>query len=230
LVTLEDAGVVEGDRAESRYRFSLHYFRLACRLAATMLPVYEVALPACRRLAAQTAESVYLGLYDAPTRSFMYVEDIQSTNPVNYVMAKYESHPLYPGAGGVSILAFLPWTEIDEILSETTLSKVTERTVTDRVAVREELARIRDRGYVVSQGQRIRGGCGVGAPIFGVDGSVFGNIVVALPEERLTQYDTHELGSWVMAAARDVSRTLAGAEKEAEEVADLALDRMRASA
>jgi DNA-binding IclR family transcriptional regulator len=213
LTMLEEAEVLAIDRTDGRYRFSLAYFRLACRLAASRFAVYDVALPACRRLAARSNESVYMGLYDAPTRSFVYLEHIPSSNPVNYVMAKYESHSLYPGAGGVAILAFLPWSEIDEVLGDLPLREVTDRTVTDPVAIREELERIRARGYVVSAGQRIKGGCGIGAPVFGIDGKVFGNIVVALPEERLLICDVGELGGWVKDAAREVSEALAGTEE-----------------
>jgi DNA-binding IclR family transcriptional regulator len=208
LSMLEEADVVEVEEASGRYRFSLRYYRLACRLAATQYPANQVAIAGCRALAAEVGESVYLGSYDAIARTFMYVESFESRNPVNYVMAKYEQHALYPGAGGLSILPFLPSNEQEEILSGLSLEKVTDRTLTNLTEIRALLRKIREQGYVLSLGQRIIGGAGVGAPLYGPDGKIFGNVVVALPEQRFLQCDAHELGRKVAAAAAAISSKL----------------------
>jgi IclR family acetate operon transcriptional repressor len=205
LAMLEEADVVEADEASARYRISLQYYRLACRLAATRYPVNQVAVAGCRELADSTGESVYLGLYDSRARTFMYVESFESRNPVNYVMAKHEMRQLYPGAGGLSILAFLPPAEQEVILGELSLEKVTDRTVTDPAQIRADLREIREQGYVISVGRRIVGGAGVGAPLYGPDGQIFGNIVMALPEQRFLRYDSRELGRQVVATAQAIS-------------------------
>jgi DNA-binding IclR family transcriptional regulator len=205
LSMLEEADVVEVEGATGRYRFSMRYYRMSCRLAATQYPVNQVAKAGCRQLADDTGESVYLGVYDARGRTFMYVESFESRNPVNYVMAKYERHPLYPGAGGLSILPFLPPDEQEVILSELSLEKVTDRTITDLAQIRSDLAEIRKQGYAISVGRRIIGGAGVGAPLYGPDGKIFGGVVLALPEQRFLQYDVAELGQTVAAAAAAIS-------------------------
>ena len=205
LSMLEEADVVEVEEASGRYQFSLQYYRLACRLAATQYPFKQVAIAGCRDLADDTGESVYLGLYDPRARTFMYVESFESRNPVNYVMAKYEKHPLYPGAGGLSILPFLPIDEQEEILGGLSLEKITDRTITDLTQIRSDLREIREQGYVISIGRRIIGGAGVGAPLYGPDGRIFGTVVIALPEQRFLQHDAHELGRKVAAAANAIS-------------------------
>jgi len=205
LSMLEEADVVEVEEATGRYRFSMRYYRMSCRLAATQYPVNQVAKAGCRQLADDTGESVYLGVYDARDRTFMYVESFESRNPVNYVMAKYEKHPLYPGAGGLSILPFLPLDEQEAILDKLSLEKVTDRTITDLAQIRSDLQEIRKRGYVTSVGRRIIGGAGVGAPLYGPDGRIFGGVVLALPEQRFLQYDADELGRTVAAAAAAIS-------------------------
>jgi IclR family acetate operon transcriptional repressor len=144
----------------------------------------------------------------------MYVESFESRNPVNYVMAKHEMRQLYPGAGGLSILAFLPPAEQEVILGELSLKKVTDRTVTDPAQIRADLREIREQGYVISVGRRIVGGAGVGAPLYGPDGQIFGNIVMALPEQRFLRYDSHELGRQVVATAQAISsRVQAGGQQ-----------------
>lgn len=208
LSMLEEADVVEVEEDSGRYRFTLRYYRLARRLAATQYRVNQVAIAGCRALADELGESVYLGMYDARDRTFMYVESFESRNPVNYVMAKYEKHPLYPGAGALSILPFLPFEEQEEILGALSIEKVTDRTITDPEQIRADLLEIREQGYVLSVGRRIIGGAGVGAPLYGPDGKIFGNIVLALPEQRFLQYDAHELGRKVAAAAQGISAQL----------------------
>jgi DNA-binding IclR family transcriptional regulator len=205
LSMLEEAEVVEPEDGSGRYRFSLGYYRLAWRLVATQFPVNQVAVAGCRALADETGESVYLGLYDDRARTFMYAESFESRNPVNYVMAKFERHPLYPGAGGLAILPFLPPEEQEAVIEELPLVKITDRTVTDITQIRADLQEIREQGYVISVGRRIVGGAGVGAPLWGPDGKVFGCVVLALPEQRFIYYDPHELGRKVSAAALAIS-------------------------
>lgn len=205
LSMLEEADVVEVEEATGRYGFSMRYYRMSCRLAATQHPFNQVLKTGCRQLADDTGESVYLAVYDARERTFMYMESFESRNPVNYVMAKYEEHPLYPGAGGLSILPFLPPDEQEAVLSKLSLEKVTDRTITDLAQIRSDLQEIRKRGYATSVGRRIIGGAGVGAPLYGPDGRIFGGVVLALPEQRFLQYDADELGRTVAAAAAAIS-------------------------
>lgn len=200
LNMLEEAGLVDTDET-GRYSFSLRFVGLATRLSQVRHPLFQEALRRCRVLADETGESIYIGMYEAKTQHFMYTECIESRNPITYTMPTFRMMPLYPGAGGASILAFLPRDEQEAVLANLPLTRVTDRTLTDRRQIRKFLDATADQGFVVSVSQRIPGGAGVGAPLFGPDGSVQGNVVMALPEDRLARYHANELGRAVKAAA-----------------------------
>lgn len=204
LNMLEEAGLLDTEEA-GRYCFSLRFVGLATRLSQVRHPLFQEARRCCRKLADESGESIYIGMYEAKTHQFMYTECIESRNPITYTMPTFRMMPLYPGAGGVSILAFLPSDEQQEVLTDLPLTRVTDRTITDRRQVRKFLDTTAGHGFVVSVSQRIPGGAGVGAPLFGPDGSVQGNIVMALPEDRLARYEANELGRAVKAAADSAS-------------------------
>jgi DNA-binding IclR family transcriptional regulator len=63
---------------------------------------------------------------------------------------------------------------------------VTPRTLSDRSALDRDLARVRDRGYALSQEELEPGFVAVGAPVYSADGRVAAAISVGGPKVRLT--------------------------------------------
>lgn len=222
---LEEADIVKGDPETGRYQFTLDFYRLASR-AALGFPLREAALPQLEELADATGEAAYLGVYDRGRRKMMYIDGLDTRHPVQYVLTRFEWTALYAGAGGMGILPFLPEEERERVLRDTTLQRITDRTITSRAELRKEIATIREQGYCISVGRRIPGAAGVSAAIRGPDDSVIGVIVLAFPESRLPDYDAHDLGQRVAAAARATSERLgwrepaAGAAAEPVPIAD----------
>lgn len=210
LAMMEDASIVERDPVTKRYSWTLEFYRIASMLAEATYPISTAALPLCRRLAGRTSEAIYVGLYDANRAAFMYVEYIESLSPVNYIMALYEWIPLCSGAGTMSILAFLPPDEVTALLPDVMRRREIESLPGSTREIKRQLAEIREAGYVVSVAQRIVGAAGIGAPILGPKGKLLGNVVLALPEERLARYDAHWLGHEVSEVAHAISQELGG--------------------
>jgi DNA-binding IclR family transcriptional regulator len=207
LSLLEEAGIVQGDPEDGRYQFTLDFYRLAAR-AALDVPIREAALPLMRELADRIGEAAYLGVYDPNRRQMMYIDGLDTMHPVQYVLTRFQWTDLYAGAGGMGILPFLPEEERERIVRETKLLRITDKTVGSKAELRREIDEIRAQGYCVSASQRIPGAAGVSAPVFGSDGKILGVIVLAFPESRLPNYDPHDLGRQVAAAARQTSERL----------------------
>jgi DNA-binding IclR family transcriptional regulator len=209
LAMMEDAAIIEHDPANRTYSFTLEFIRVASLLAQARYPLYKAALPRCRQLRESTGEAVYFGLYDGARRSFMYVEYLEAASPINYVMPRFEWIPLHlGGAGSMAIMPFLNDQEQGEVVREMTAS-AGERTAARLMKqLGRECATVREKGYVVSVGRRIPGAAGIGAPVFGAGDRILGNVVLALPEERLSHHDSNELGRAVASAARLVSSDL----------------------
>jgi IclR family pca regulon transcriptional regulator len=87
-------------------------------------------------------------------------------------------NPAYTSSMGKAMLAFMPSRDLEAYLETVTLKPLTERTITSREVLREELQRIRDRGYALSEGEHLPGVRSVGAPVLDYEGQVVAAICV----------------------------------------------------
>jgi DNA-binding IclR family transcriptional regulator len=92
--------------------------------------------------------------------------------------------PAHATSTGKTILAFLSGEERDLALPRV-LPPVTPKTLADRAALDRDLARVRERGYALSQEELEPGFVAVGAPVYSADGRVAAAISVGGPRVRL---------------------------------------------
>lgn len=117
--------------------------------------------------------------------------------------------PLHVGAAGKAFLAFLPATESADYLERAMrqpqgLSAATSRTLTDPVALNEELQRSREQGWTTSREERLVGAGAIAAPVFDYDGYPVSVLAVVGPTSRLKVTDTG-LVATVVNAAKELS-------------------------
>ncbi|MCO8268273.1 IclR family transcriptional regulator [Haloferax sp. AB510] len=91
---------------------------------------------------------------------------------------------LHASSAGKSILAHLPHSRVTEIIDQHGLPALTENTVTDQEILFDELQKIRDRGYAVSDEESIGGLRAVGAPVLSND-TVIGGVSISGPAHRI---------------------------------------------
>jgi DNA-binding IclR family transcriptional regulator len=158
LATLEEEGLVDRDPVTNRYSVGAAVARLAAA-ASDSLP--RLARPHLEELSRDTGETVSLAL---PRRlQLVYVDQVQAP----HVMAADwlgRAVPLHATSTGKALLAFLPPAELEAALSQP-LPRFTDRTITDPGRLREELERVRRRGYAVSRGELETALWGASAPI-----------------------------------------------------------------
>jgi len=92
---------------------------------------------------------------------------------------------IHSTASGLAILAAYPEARVEEIIDQWGLPGRTEYTITDREALFEELARIRDRGYAVDDQGYTEGMRSVGKAVHTPDGTVLGALSVSGPTYRI---------------------------------------------
>jgi DNA-binding IclR family transcriptional regulator len=207
LKTLEEAGFL---RASEDGRFSLTPLLNVLSVAASSgqsASLAEVAAPHLNRLSDETAESVHL---------FARVDDHavcvgirESKHPVRLSAALGNSAPLHAGASPKAMLAHLPEAEQARVLAEVHIyPKYTGQTLVDPGALRDELERIRRRGYAVSDEDVDAGAKGVGAPIFDLTGKVVGAISVGGPSYRVNDAKLRTFSTLIVQGAQAISRQL----------------------
>lgn len=88
---------------------------------------------------------------------------------------------LHCTASGKAILAYLPRSEVEDILDRHGLPQYTENTITDRDELFRELDQIREAGIAYARGEKIKGLHSIGAPILDENDSVIGSISITVP-------------------------------------------------
>ena len=124
------------------------------------------------------------------------VDSYESMHPVMVTCPPGKRFPLHVGSTGKAILAFMAPEQVDRILEslDDPIQLTNGQTKTVE-ALRHELGEVRESGYATSALEATSGAWGVGCPVFGSDGSLFGAIGFIIPitrrstdlEEELTQ-------------------------------------------
>jgi DNA-binding IclR family transcriptional regulator len=80
--------------------------------------------------------------------------------------------PLHASGNGKVLLAFMDEIHLQKILDNCTLTKYTNKTITNKEQLLEEIALIRKRGYGIDMEEFIEGTVCIAFPIFGEDGKI----------------------------------------------------------
>lgn len=115
-------------------------------------------------------------------RERIYVDQLVSPHEIKMSVELGRPYPLHAGASGKAMLAFLPESTRQSILSSA-LDRLTDRTLTNVRALEAELDAVRRLGTAASRSERQSGAASVAAPVF--DGQVvIGSMSVCGPEYR----------------------------------------------
>jgi IclR family acetate operon transcriptional repressor len=176
LATLAGAGMVEHVEATGRYRLGLRLLQLGNAVLAR-LDLREIARPHLQALVDETGETATLsapGEQDAFTVDF-----IQSAATVQSVARVGRPSIPHATATGKVLLAFG-----ETPLPPGPLTAYTERTITDRSALEEELDKVRRAGYATAAGEREPHLNAIAAPVFGARGELAALLGVQGPASR----------------------------------------------
>ena len=193
--------------AGSRFRVGPLLIRTALILA-DRLDVTRIARPVLERVAATTGETAILCLYAPHRRQFWAADAVESPNPIRYIWESLRDwNDLHLGSSGKGILAFLPPDEQGDILTRLP-DPIPGLRPLPKSVLRSELEAARERGYVISYGERVAGAVGVSAPIRDATAAVIGDVVISWPDNRTSPAREEALGEVVRNAAADISRAL----------------------
>jgi DNA-binding IclR family transcriptional regulator len=164
------------------------------------LDVRNKALPAIEELHASTRETISLYVREGTER--VCVERLESQQNVRIVARLGRRLPIYAGAAGKVLLAFLSPQQQEEFFLTTALVPLTAQTVVDPERLRQELERVRSEGCAVSYGEWIDDAAGVAAPIINRSGEVIAALTISGPIQRFNDVN-------VMRYCREVKRVAA---------------------
>ncbi|HET6627239.1 MAG TPA: IclR family transcriptional regulator [Nocardioidaceae bacterium] len=201
--TLEQGGLVEQSEDRGKYRLGVGILRLAGATTAR-LDVVQEARPICRKLSADTGETVNIAVLS--DRSAFYLDQFAGASalqPHNWVG---QHIPLHATSNGKILLSGLPDDEVTRIVPS--LPAHTDKTITTRRALRSELEKVRAQGFAVAIDELEVGLAAVAAPIRNAHGDVIASLSLSGPTFRLDEARVAELMPLLTSAAEEVSHRL----------------------
>lgn len=169
--------------------------------------------PFLRRLTVQTGETANLGIRDGGTAVFL----AQSESPqmMRMITRLGSRAPLHASGVGKALMAWLPDDELERILAEQGLTRVTRNTLSNPAALRKGLAEIRQQGFACDREEHAIGLHCVAACIHDELGTPLAAISVSGPMARIPETRLLELGELVRDTAAEITALLGGQVPEA---------------
>ncbi|MFT3866665.1 MAG: IclR family transcriptional regulator [Solirubrobacterales bacterium] len=207
LQLLREQGMIAGDAGTRRYVPGRELYRLAAMLNGRR-SISELARPVMERVVAACNETCVLSTLLWEEHRMVFVEQVESTHPLRFSMPLHEPLPLIWGATGLSIVAMLSEPEIDELLAEAEPSPVEGDKPPSPRQFKRELEAIRERGYAVTEGQKIADSVGIATAFLDHRRRPVGSLALTIPVSRFDPKSEAQLGELIAGAALEISTGL----------------------
>jgi DNA-binding IclR family transcriptional regulator len=206
LTTLGHGGLVVRDPLTKDYRLGPGCLRLGQGFISGKGGFEILGREALHEVWTSTGETVAVHIRLGMQR--VCVDELPSAEALRLVSGVGLTAPLHVGSAGRVLLAYLPPQDVDALMEGVTFEAGGFAPVTSMATLHSELAGIRERGYALSEGERVRGASAVSVPIQGPAG-----VVAALsalgPAERFTLEKRLAAVDELLAAAQEIGRSLA---------------------
>lgn len=146
--------------------------------------VVDVSIPYLQELSMSVGETSFLAVYN--NGDVVYLYKAEGTGSIQTTAHLGSRRPAYCTALGKVILANLSIEETDRVF-ERKLTRLTEKTIIDRVRLYEEFATIRANGYAIDDEGVEYGLFCLAVPIYNYTGNVIAAISVSGPIKRLNE-------------------------------------------
>jgi len=181
LRTLETLGYVRSDGRS--FSLTPRVLELGFSyLSSLSLP--EIVQPHLERLSHEVGESVSAAVLDAT--DIVYVARVPTRRIMSVRITIGTRFPAYATSMGRVLLAGMPPAEADALLEASARAHLTDRTLTEVAALRDELDRVRAQGWALIDGELEPGLRSVAAPLRGRGGEVVAAINVSTSATRDT--------------------------------------------
>ncbi len=203
VATLEAHRLVEQVDDRGKYRLGVGVLRLAGATTAR-LDVVQEARSVCRRLAADTGETVNVAVLSES--SALYLDQVAGSSALQSHNWVGQRIPLHATSNGKVLLAGLDPSGLDDLLDD--LAAYTPRTVTRAGDLRRELDRVRTQGWALAVDELEVGLAAAAAPIRDAAGDVVASMSVSGSTFRLTEERLEVVVKQLLEATHEVSHRL----------------------
>ncbi len=204
LTNLETVGFLNCS-GDGVYHLGIACFAIG-QSALGQLDIRRVSLPYLRELNQQTRETIHLTVRHG--LSAVYVEKLDSLEPLRIFSHIGAAVPLYCTAVGKVMLAYMPLDERETVRRQLDLKRLTPNTVGNLQELDAELHRVCRNGYACDlEEHELHIRC-VAAPIWDHTGAVHASLSITAPTVRMPVTRLRQLAPMIQAAGLHISREL----------------------
>lgn len=182
LYSLEKLGYVEKADVKAHYRLGPKFFELT-EPAVHFRRLQSLAKAVMTDLLVRYSETVNLGVLD--DGQVAYIDVLQSPSALRIAATPGDRNPVHSTALGKVILAYLPNEEVEALVEQNPMIRMTSKTITQKAHYLEHLAAVREQGVAFDLGENVEGVVCVAAPIFDQHGRVVAGLSVSGPASRM---------------------------------------------
>src|SRR4029450_13006373 len=128
-------------------------------------------------------ETVNLGVLD--NGQVPYMDVVQTPSALRIAANPGDRNPVHSTSLGKVILAYLPETEVESILKQYPLIRMTSKTITQKAHLLQHLASVREQGVAFDLAENVDGVSCVAGPIFDQHRRVVAGLSVSGPTSRM---------------------------------------------
>ncbi|MDF2646962.1 MAG: putative transcriptional regulatory protein [Paenibacillus sp.] len=201
LLQMQEEGIIEFDSSINKYKIGVEMIRISS-LITSNLDINKIVKPFMQQLVDKYKETVCLVLYHRLQRKIIFVDKINGSHALQYIIQLGALQSVPYGASGKSILAFLEKNEMEIIFKEEgfTDSKIKE--------LEEELALVRKKGVSSTQNDRTEGSKGIASPIFNSFAQPIGSLLYTVPISRYKSEYEQEISADIKKITTEISSIL----------------------
>lgn len=184
LNTLKECNIIEQNETTKKFKLGLKLWQIGMR-AYGQNDISITLKPYLRKLKELTGETANLTVLD--NNQIVYIAQEESNRLLKMFTKIGVSAPLHCTGAGKILLAYQAKAKQEQILNSIELTKYTNKTITDKDKLMEELDLIRKQGYGLDDEERELGVSCIGAPVFGVHNEIVACISISGPKSRFTK-------------------------------------------
>ncbi len=173
IETLEAHKYLHRNPTNGRYALGRTLLELG-NLYTSRLHLRDIAYPIMQRMSELTNQTSQLTMLS--DLNVVYLEKVDSSGLIQLNTRIGSTFPAHCTATGKIMLAFLPEDELNSLMQNRPLTKMTAYTITDKDALKENLAEARRNGYSVDSRESNDQIMAFGAPIRDSSGKVIAGI------------------------------------------------------
>ncbi|MCI2393789.1 HTH-type transcriptional regulator BhcR [Aliiroseovarius sediminis] len=205
LATLHAREIVEIDQQTQAWHIGSAAFRMGSAFLRRS-SIVERSRPVMRELMEATGETSNLGI--ERNGEVMFISQVETNESIRAFFPPGTLSPMHASGIGKALLSCYSDHRTSQYFRSAELTGFTDKTITQPLALKDELIGIREKGWAFDDEEKAEGMRCIAAPIKDIYGEAIAGISISGPTQRIPESAVDRIGTLVADAAARVSRGL----------------------